>query len=517
VLGGLLLGAAFLPVAAIVQADDFELSAHRLIFAAIASLAADSKVDPVTVAQRLEERGHLQAADGLAYLSELARNTPNAENVLAYARIVRDHAVRQRLQVLLEEPAASDEFRERLEHELARLKSDTPKSENERAYILLPAGEFLAPGKPPVFIVDKLFEEHAVIGIVAPTESGKSLLIQNVAACLATGKPFHGRKVKRGLVVYLVGEGQHGLRKRFQALESRYQLGLADAPLVIARTAASFLDAAEVARVGDAIAAAQDRYGLPLLFLAVDTLARFIAPGDESKAQDMGAYLNALDLLRGDAAAATLHHPGHGDTPRARGSSSWRAGIDAEFWLENAEKVVTVTCQKMKDGEKPAPFSFRIETEPTRMAREDGSPVQSVVLVPTDAQAAKPTGKNQKRLLAELEQRAASDQVSIWTEGELREIARSIGMHKNSARDAVLGLRQLGYFVATVGGSRLKDPPEGPKDRKRTERPISSPDAGDRKDPVSLETDLSSRLSSPPPVDPNQREDGPDGDVGEVF
>ena len=56
-------------------------------------------------------------------------------------------------------------------------------------------------------------------------------------------------------------------------------------------------------------------------------------------------------------------------------------------------------------------------------------------------------------LLVELERRAAlQDTFCIWTEAELREIGRdSLGMHKNSARDAVLGLRQLGYLVASGG------------------------------------------------------------------
>lgn len=48
-----------------------------------------------------------------------------------------------------------------------------------------------------------------------------------------------------------------------------------------------------------------------------------------------------------------------------------------------------------------------------------------------------------------------------------REIGRTIGMHKNSARDAVLGLRQLGYLSETVGGSRLTHGTESTKqDRK---------------------------------------------------
>jgi hypothetical protein len=149
----------------------------------------------------------------------------------------------------------------------------TPKAGNdepasmERPYVLLPVEDFLTALDPPEFVVEGLFETQSVVGLVAPPEAGKSLLMQNVGACVATDKPFHGRKVKHGLVVYLCGEGQHGLRARFQALESRYGLGLCGAPLRIAKVAASLLDPVEVARVRDAIGAEVDRCGLPLTLL----------------------------------------------------------------------------------------------------------------------------------------------------------------------------------------------------------------------------------------------------------
>jgi hypothetical protein len=254
--------------------------------------------------------------------------------------------------------------------------------------------------------------------------------------------------------VYLCGEGYHGIARRLQAIEAHHRLGLADGALVVSKVGASFLSFLEVAQVKAAIERVEERFG-PMVLLIVDTLARFISPGDESKAQDMGAYLNAVEALRVDATAITLHHPGHGDAQRGRGSSAWRGGVDAEFTLASANDVITVTCQKMKDGEKPAPFSFKVTPAPTKLCREDGSPVNSVVIVPTNTEnvMARPSGKNQAKLLAELERRDAND--VAWTDNELRTIAREIGMDRQRAREAVIGLRNLGYLVGTVGGSHL--------------------------------------------------------------
>ena len=54
----------------------------------------ESKVcDVVTVSEQLDRLGKLQDAGGLAYLGTLARDTPTAANVRAYAQIVRERAL----------------------------------------------------------------------------------------------------------------------------------------------------------------------------------------------------------------------------------------------------------------------------------------------------------------------------------------------------------------------------------------------------------------------------------------
>jgi replicative DNA helicase len=99
VLGGLLLDpAAWDNVADVITEADFYRPDHRLIFGAIAALAAESKpCDVVTVSQHLERTGQLETAGGLAYLSSIARDTPTAANVRAYADIVRERSLLRQL------------------------------------------------------------------------------------------------------------------------------------------------------------------------------------------------------------------------------------------------------------------------------------------------------------------------------------------------------------------------------------------------------------------------------------
>jgi replicative DNA helicase len=87
VLGGLLLDtSAWDQVADMVRTHDFYRPDHRLVFDAITALASNGKpCDVITVSEQLQKLGELDNAGGLAYLGTLARDTPTAANVRAYA------------------------------------------------------------------------------------------------------------------------------------------------------------------------------------------------------------------------------------------------------------------------------------------------------------------------------------------------------------------------------------------------------------------------------------------------
>lgn len=95
VLGGLMLdNAAWDQIADKVCAEDFYRPEHRLIFSAIFALSEDSTpFDVVTLSEWLESRSQLEPVGGLAYLGDLAKNTPSAANIAAYAGIVRERAI----------------------------------------------------------------------------------------------------------------------------------------------------------------------------------------------------------------------------------------------------------------------------------------------------------------------------------------------------------------------------------------------------------------------------------------
>ncbi|PNE03546.1 replicative DNA helicase [Alcanivorax sp. MD8A] len=99
ILGGLLLNnSAWDDVAERVGARDFYRKAHRQIFEVIAQLVEEENpCDLVTVSQALTQLGQLDDIGGMTYLSELARNTPSAANITAYAEIVRERSILRQL------------------------------------------------------------------------------------------------------------------------------------------------------------------------------------------------------------------------------------------------------------------------------------------------------------------------------------------------------------------------------------------------------------------------------------
>lgn len=95
VLGGLLLdNNAWDRVAEKVSDTDFYSRPHRLVFQAMQRLSqSGNPIDLITVQEELERHEALETVGGFSYLVEVAKNTPSAANIGAYANIVRERAV----------------------------------------------------------------------------------------------------------------------------------------------------------------------------------------------------------------------------------------------------------------------------------------------------------------------------------------------------------------------------------------------------------------------------------------
>ena len=82
----------------LLSGDDFYQHSHQLIFNAIQKLhRSDKPVDVIVVSEQLDSEGSLENAGGMAYLGTITKNTPNTNNLLAYAKIIKEKSLLRRI------------------------------------------------------------------------------------------------------------------------------------------------------------------------------------------------------------------------------------------------------------------------------------------------------------------------------------------------------------------------------------------------------------------------------------
>ncbi len=85
-------------ITAHIKDSDFYNDSHQIIFQAISELSQKNEpFDAVTLSEHLQRQGKLEDAGGMAYLAEMTRDTPTAENICAYAGIVSERSLRRQL------------------------------------------------------------------------------------------------------------------------------------------------------------------------------------------------------------------------------------------------------------------------------------------------------------------------------------------------------------------------------------------------------------------------------------
>ena len=99
VLGALILNSDLTyEIAQIIEADDFYLEKHKIIFRTIQKLNdGDRAIDVVTLTEALRIDGMLESVGGAIYLTELCDAVSSLANAPAYAGTVRDKAIKRRL------------------------------------------------------------------------------------------------------------------------------------------------------------------------------------------------------------------------------------------------------------------------------------------------------------------------------------------------------------------------------------------------------------------------------------
>lgn len=266
-----------------------------------------------------------------------------------------------------------------------------PKAKPEwRPFPFIPAHELTMKPVAVDWLIENIIERGSLNLLFGEPGAGKSLFALDWAFCMTAGIDWHGYRTKLGDVVVVAGEGFAGMARRLKALESKYQMK-APARLFISQRPANLIDGTNAQWIADSIKATCPNPGLVI----VDTLHRNM-DGDENSSQDIGRFIANLDGFFKPLGAAVLvvHHSGHGNQQRSRGSSSIRAAMDGEFSATKDGGGIVLSCHKAKDFEAFKPLQFSLKPVELDWCDDDGEPLTSVCLE-HDGEAT-PTTKKRK-------------------------------------------------------------------------------------------------------------------------
>lgn len=252
---------------------------------------------------------------------------------------------------------------------------------------LIAADAFSAKPAPISWLIKGWLQAESLIMIHGPSGGGKTFVVLDMALHLASGRAnWCGLKVKPCPVVYLAGEGHHGLRGRVAAWKHHHASGsLALGPLNmwLSRDGLDLNTPAGLAKTRERIQSLNVKPGL----IIVDTLHRFLL-GDENSSQDTKTMLDACNVLQREFGASVIlvHHTGVSEDAqhRARGSSSWRGALDIEISVVPGKDggPLQLVQRKSKDAELSEPLAMRLQrTTIPGWVDDDGEAVSSAVAV----------------------------------------------------------------------------------------------------------------------------------------
>lgn len=278
-------------------------------------------------------------------------------------------------------------------HDLCALL--TPKADDW----LIQADEFSTQPAPLKWLLKHWIPTTGLMMVHGPSGGGKTFITLDWLLSIAANLDERmGHKVRTGTVVYLAGEGHHGLKGRIAAWKQ--DNGVSELDMYLSKAGCDLNTPTGYQKVVSSIRA----MGKTPAVIAVDTLHRFL-DGDENSSQDTKTMLDACAALTEEFGCLVIlvHHTGVSESAqhRARGSSAWRGALDIEVSIVPATEdgPMEIIQRKNKDAEQAQDMYCRLESIAIDgWFDEDGEPVTSAVVRQVDASEKKEKAKAPSKL-----------------------------------------------------------------------------------------------------------------------
>lgn len=298
---------------------------------------------------------------------------------------------------------------------------------------LIPVSDFVKKPAPIKWLIKGWVQANACMMMFGPSGSGKTFVAIDMALRIASDiDDWQGNKVRHGGVVYLAGEGHHGLKARIAGWLSYFEVAPEGLSFWVSKDGCDLNTADGYRRTVENISKTK----MPVSLVVIDTLHRFLQ-GDENSAQDAKTMLDACSrlMMEFDCSVLLVHHTGVAQEAqkRARGSSAWKGAQDIEISVCNrGGGAITVEQTKSKDTELAQPIQLQQEeVDVPGWVDEDGDQVTTVVLKAGEEEA---EGEAKKKLSPSLHAAMETYREAAYEKGTLAKEG-FLGVHAEDWRE----------------------------------------------------------------------------------
>jgi len=239
---------------------------------------------------------------------------------------------------------------------------------------------------PPDELVEGVLTSGDGSVLYGESNSGKTFVVIDMAAAVARGLPWQGKRVEAGMVVYLAAESPASVRGRLQAYQKHH--GCKVPNFAIVQSPIDLFDGdADTNRIITLVQQLERQRGQKVRLIVGDTLARLSAGANENAGQDMGLVVRRFDRIRTECKAhfCLIHHSGKNAAAGSRGWSGIRAAVDTELEVTDSPTGRCLEITKQRDlPSKGERIGFRLDVV-TLGHTKWGEPATSCVVVPADA------------------------------------------------------------------------------------------------------------------------------------
>lgn len=220
------------------------------------------------------------------------------------------------------------------------------------------------------WVIKGLIERQQVGTLFGPSGSLKSFAAIDLSTALASGSPWGNPddpdlhlKLNPGPAFYLAGEGETGIKRRFEAAARKYDLQAEDVPYRLSAHKYLLNDPKQLMRFVRSIDAECEALGTPPALITVDTVSKSFT-GNEDKAEDVAPFIRGMInslALRYSCSVLLIHHSGHANTQRMKGSVNFLTDVDFTLRAERTASGTTIYTGKMKEDGGAGALHFRAD------------------------------------------------------------------------------------------------------------------------------------------------------------